>query len=316
MGLQMTEQCVTLIDVGLRDGFQSIEPLIPTATKIAILRGLHTCGIRRIEATAFVSEKAVPQLADAIELLRAAQALPGVDPQVLVTNERHAERALRAGATHLSFVLSVSERHNQGNVRRTPQESAGEYRRIVAGLPSGIQIRLNVATAFDCPFDGAVAPTTTLALMDELVDVASQAEICLCDTTGRVTPDRVSALFAAAKARFPHAPYWAFHGHDTYGQGTANVMAAWTAGVDRIDASIGGLGGCPFAPGATGNVATEDVVWMFQHMDIQTGIDLEPLTDVARSAASLPGASWGGRVRDALTAQRSRLATARDGSCA
>lgn len=298
----MSERTVTLIDVGPRDGFQSIGPIIPTDRKISIIEGLYRAGVRRVEATAFVSEKAVPQLADAAEVLAAAQALPGMDPQVLVPNERHAERALTAGATHLAFVLSVSEKHNLSNVRRLPQDSAADYRRIVAMLPAGTAIRLNLATAFDCPFDGPVDPAATLALMDELADAAPDAEICLCDTTGRVTPDRVTGLFSAAQARFPQARHWAYHGHDTYGLGLANVVAAWAAGIDRIDASVGGLGGCPFAPGATGNVASEDVVWMFRNMGVETGIDLDALVGVARDAAALPGALSGGRVRDALSA--------------
>src|SRR6266404_236452 len=301
--LSMNERLATLIDVGPRDGFQSIGTIIPTATKISLLQGLHAAGVRRIEATSFVSEKAVPQFADAVEILSAAQALPGMDPQVLVPNERHAERAIRAGAKHLAFVLSVSEKHNQNNVRRTPRESAAEYRRIVAGVPAGTKIRLNLATAFDCPFDGAIELETTLTFMEELVDAAPDAEICPCDTTGRVTPDRVSILFAAAKVRFPATRHWAYHGHDTFGLGVANVVAAWGAGVDRIDASIAGLGGCPFAPGATGNVASEDVVWMFQNMGVRTGIDIALLTEVARRAAALPGALSGGRVREALAAQ-------------
>lgn len=299
----MNRQFATLIDVGPRDGFQSIGPIIPTATKISLLQGLHAAGVRRVEVSAFVSEKAVPQFADAVEVLCAAQALPGLEPQVLVPNERHAERAIRAGAKHLAFVVSVSEKHNQSNVRRTPRESAAEYRRIVAGVPAGTKIRLNLATAFDCPFDGAIDRDAALSLMEDLVDAAPEAEICPCDTTGRVTPDRVTALFAAAKARFQATRHWAYHGHDTFGIGVANVVAAWGAGVDRIDTSIAGLGGCPFAPGATGNVATEDVVWMFHNMGVQTGIDIALLTDVAHRAAELPGALSGGRVRDALKAR-------------
>jgi hydroxymethylglutaryl-CoA lyase len=180
----MTQQSITLVDVGPRDGFQSIGPVIPTQDKLAILRGLHDAGIRRVEATAFVSERAVPQLADAAEVLAFAKSLPGMDAQVLVPSERHAERAIAAGADHVAFVLSVSEKHNMGNVRRTPGESAEEYRRIVAGLSEGVRIRLNVATAFDCPFDGAVDPAQTLELLDRLVPIAPHAEICLCDTTG------------------------------------------------------------------------------------------------------------------------------------
>lgn len=299
----MTGQSVALVDVGLRDGFQSIGPVIPTERKIAILRALHEAGVRRVEATAFVSEKAVPQLADAAEVLAVALSLEDMDSQVLVPNQRHAARAIEAGATHIAFVLSVSERHNMSNVRRTPQESAAEYRQIVANLPAGTRIRLNLATAFDCPFEGAMPREKTFALMEELIDVAPGAEICPCDTTGRVTPDRVEALFAAAMQRYPQVSRWAYHGHDTYGQGLVNVVAALRAGVQVIDASIGGLGGCPFAPGATGNVASEDVVWMLQNMGIETCIDQDRLIRVAREAVDLPGATAGGRVRDALIAR-------------
>jgi hydroxymethylglutaryl-CoA lyase len=304
------EPSVQIVDVGLRDGFQPIVPFIPTTQKLAILNRLHAAGLRRVEATAFVSEKAVPQLSDAAELLAAVQALPGMDAQVLVPTARHAERALAAGADHIAFVLSVSEKHNLANVRRTRWESVAEYARVVAALPPGTRVRLNIATAFDCPFDGPVSPWETLALVDDLIDIAPDAEICPCDTTGRVTPDRVGALFRNAKARFPEARRWAFHGHDTYGLGVANVMAAWIAGVGVIDASVGGLGGCPFAPGATGNVATEDIVWMFEAMKVSTGVALDRLVEVAGTVAALPGASVGGRVRDALAAASRRRASA------
>ncbi len=296
------QQQVTLVEVGPRDGFQPIVPFIATARKIALIQHLYDSGIRRMEVTAFVSNAAVPQLADAADVLQAAQSLPGMDAQVLVPNLRHAERALRAGATHLAFVISASEKHNRNNVRRSPQESAQEYAQIVALQPQGSAMRLNVATAFDCPFDGPVDAATTLALLDQLVEVRPDAEICLCDTTGRVTPDRVNTLMAAARAQFPRSPAWAFHGHDTYGLGLANVASAWSAGIDVIDASFAGLGGCPFAPGATGNVSSEDVVWMFEHMGVTTGIDIAKLIEVAREGATLPGALIGGRVRDAISA--------------
>jgi hydroxymethylglutaryl-CoA lyase len=136
-----------------------------------------------------------------------------------------------------------------------------------------------------------------------LVDVKPDAEICLCDTTGRVTPDRVTHLIETVRQRFPQAPLWAFHGHDTYGLGLANVVAAWNSGIGVIDASFAGLGGCPFAPGATGNVSSEDVVWMFNQMSVVTGIDIQELIAVARDGAALPGALFGGRVRDAVNAR-------------
>ena len=299
----MTEALqVTIVEVGPRDGFQPIGPFIPTERKIETIRRLHDAGLRRIEATAFVSDTAVPQLADAVDILQAAQALPGLDVQVLVPNQRHAERALTAGATRLAFVLSVSEAHNMNNVRRLPADSADEYARIADMLAEGVSMRLNIATAFDCPFEGPIDPSKTLAMIDRLAAIFPAAEICPCDTTGRVTPDRVAALLREARTRHPEVAGWAFHGHDTYGLGVANAVAAFGAEVNVIDASIGGLGGCPFAPGATGNVATEDVVWTFECMGIATGIDLDALLPVAHDAAALPGALPGGRVRSALAA--------------
>lgn len=299
----MTPESVQIVEVGPRDGFQSISPLIPTGTKIALIDGLYAAGIRRIEATAFVSKTVVPQMADAPEVLAAAQALCGLDVQVLVANLRNAERALTAGARHLAFVLSVSEKHNWNNVRCTPMESVGEYSRIAAALGSGIRVRLNLATAFDCPFDGMVSIERTVALLDLLIPVFPKAEICPCDTTGRVTPDRVSALFGRLAARFPQVTRWAYHGHDTYGLEVANAIAAWKSGVNIIDASFAGLGGCPFAPGATGNVATEDIVWAFESMGVSCGVHLDQLLIIAQKGAALSGALSGGRVRNAMAAR-------------
>jgi hydroxymethylglutaryl-CoA lyase len=294
----------TLVEVGPRDGFQPIGPLVAASIKIDFIQRLYAAGIRRIEATAFVSARAVPQMADARQILTAAMALPGLDAQVLAPNQRCAEQALSAGANHLAFVLSVSEAHNMSNVRRTPLASAEEYASVAAAAPSGVKLRLNVATAFDCPFGGAVPASQTLALLERLTDINREAEIALCDTTGRATPDHVASLFAACRSRFPTISRWAFHGHDTYGLGVANVLAAWQVGVSVFDASFAGLGGCPFAPGATGNVATEDVVWTLETMGIATGIDLTSLLAVADDGARLDGAQPGGRVRNAIRGAR------------
>jgi hydroxymethylglutaryl-CoA lyase len=304
--MMATQKSMTIVEVGPRDGFQSIEKLIPTDKKIEMIDRLYDAGIRRMEATAFVSQQAVPQLADAAEILRHAMRRPGLDVQVLIPSLKQAERALHAGAEHVAFVLSVSQKHNQSNVRRSPMDSVEDYRAIVSVLPAGVKMRVNIATAFDCPFDGPIGAESTLNLLDRLVDVLPEAEVCLCDTTGRVTPDRVAALFQSARECFPQAKHWAYHGHDTFGLGVANVVAAWQSGITVIDSSFAGLGGCPFAPGATGNVATEDVVWTFTNMGVATGIDLPALLAVANTAVALPGALHGGRVREAIRA-RGRL---------
>ncbi len=306
----MNGQAVSIVEVGPRDGFQSIGPIIPTERKIEFINRLYAAGVRRMEATAFVSKAAVEQLADAEALMSAIDALPDLDAQVLVPNARHAERAVAAGASHIAFVVSVSERHNRSNVRRSPEESVTEFADIVNLLPAGTRLRLNVATAFDCPFNGPMPVEKTLALLDQLLSVTQDVEVGLCDTTGRVTPDRVRALFSVSRTRFPQSRDWAFHGHDTYGLGVANVLTALDEGVRVIDASFAGLGGCPFAPGATGNVATEDVVWTLEKMGVPTGIDLAQLVNVAHDGAELPGAMSGGRVRAALEATLCREAAA------
>jgi hydroxymethylglutaryl-CoA lyase len=296
---------VDIVEVGPRDGFQSVASFIPTEIKISILSNLYKAGIRRVEATSFVGT-AVPQMADAKEVLAAVNTLPGMDAQVLTPTARYAECALAAGASHIAFVLSVSERHNLSNVRRTPATSVTEYAAIATSLPSTVKLRLNVATAFDCPYDGRVSPEATLDLLDQLVAIAPNAEIALCDTTGRATPGRVGELFTSCYARFPGVKSWAFHGHDTYGMGAANSLAAWRSGVTVLDASVAGLGGCPFAPGATGNVATEDLVWLFEDMGIASGISLGNLLEVATMVEALPDTQTGGRVRKAVAARRSR----------
>jgi hydroxymethylglutaryl-CoA lyase len=291
---------IEIVEVGPRDGYQGIGPFIPTETKIRLLEQLAAAGLRRIEIGSFVSPSALPQMRDTPEVLAASARLPGLSSQVLVPSERRGREAVETGARQLVFVLSVSEAHNRSNVRRHPLESVVEYERLLAAIPADIAIRLDIATAFDCPFTGRVPEAATLDLLDRLVPLREDAEICLCDTTGRVAPDHVESLFAACMARFPQVTAWAFHGHDTYGLGLANINAAFRRGVRIFDASFGGLGGCPFAPGATGSVATEDVVWMFERMGIATGVDLDALVSVACDAAALPGATPGGRVRHAL----------------
>jgi len=293
---------IAIVEVGPRDGYQGIGPFIPTERKIALLEQLAGAGLTRIEIGSFVSASALPQMRDTAEVLAACARLPEVRPQVLVPSERRGRDAVAAGARCLVFVLSVSEAHNRNNVRRSPEESAEEYERLLAAIPADVAIRLDLATSFDCPFEGRIPEEKVLALLERLVKAKPEAEVCLCDTTGRADPAHVSSLFAQAQKAFPQAAGWALHAHDTYGLGLANVHAAYREGVRVFDASFAGLGGCPFAPGATGNVATEDVVWMFERMGVPTGIDLDALVSVAREGAALPGGLPGGRVRAALSA--------------
>ncbi|WP_431304443.1 hydroxymethylglutaryl-CoA lyase [Sediminicoccus sp. BL-A-41-H5] len=291
---------IEIVEVTPRDGFQPIGPWIPTEVKVDFLRRLAATGLRRIEIGSFVSASAIPQLRDTAALVEAAAALPGLRPQVLVPTARRAEEAVAAGARFLVYVLSASEAHNQSNLRRSVAQSVEDYARMLDALPADMELRINLATAFDCPFDGRIAVEPVLALITRLAALRPDVEICLCDTTGRATPDHVAELFAAAMAAAPGVAAWAYHAHDTYGMGLATTHAAYREGIRIFDAAAGGLGGCPFAPGATGNVATEDVVWMFERMGIATGVALDALLPVARDAAALPGAAAGGRARAAL----------------
>jgi hydroxymethylglutaryl-CoA lyase len=292
-----------IVEVGPRDGYQGIKPFIATRTKIDFLRRLVATGLRRVEIGSFVSANALPQLADTREVLAVCRDIAGIAPQVLVPNERHGRLAVEAGSRFLAFVISVSEAHNRNNVRRSPLQSAEEYAKLISGLAGDVDIRLNIATAFDCPFNGRVIETEVLALLDQLIPLRDDIELCLCDTTGRATPDQVERLFASCLSRYPRVKRWAMHAHDTYGLGLANVHAAWRQGVRVFDASFAGLGGCPFAPGATGNVATEDVVWMLERMGVTTGVDLDALIPVARDGARIEGGLPGGRVRAALSSR-------------
>ncbi len=235
---------IEIVEVGLRDGFQSVPGFIPTEQKILLLRNLHDAGVRRIEATSFVGASAVPQLADAVKVLAAANALDGLDAHVLVPTLRHAQRALDAGARHVGFVLSVSEWHNRANVRRDPAESADDFAKLASLCPADVRLRLILATAFDCPKLGRIGQRAAFELLDKLTAHGRATEVVLCDTTGRADPVQVGRLFIEARNRYPSTLRWAFHGHDTYGLGAANAFAAWQAGATAIDASFAGLGGC------------------------------------------------------------------------
>ena len=302
---------VEIVEVGPRDGYQGISPFIATKTKIEMLEQLVAAGLKRIEIGSFVSAKALPQMRDTGEILAACARFIEVKPQVLVPSERRGRDAVAAGACQLVFVLSVSDSHNRNNVRRSPEESADEYERLLNSIPANIGMRLDLATSFDCPFEGRISIDKTLKLLDRLVALKPDAEICFCDTTGRADPAHVEDLFSAASERMADVKAWALHAHDTYGLGLANVHSAYRSGVRVFDASFAGLGGCPFAPGATGNVATEDVVWMFNRMGVSTGIDIDALLRVAKAGAAIPGGLSGGRVRDALSASADACAAVR-----
>jgi hydroxymethylglutaryl-CoA lyase len=294
----MTET-VTLSEVAPRDGLQSIGTFVPTETKIALVRASYEAGLRRMEIGSFVSPRAVPQMADTGEVLKAAKQLAGLECTTLVPNRRGFEAAVNAGADRLGLFMSVTEAHNKANVNRTREESFADLAAIVRDTPKGVKIRFNLSCTFHCPFEGVVPEQDALDFIARVVALDPDMEIALADTTGNASPDQVRRVFEQAQERWssPTHPRFAFHGHDTYGMGVANVAAAYEAGCRVFDAASGGIGGCPFAPGATGNVAMEDVVWLFRRMGVETGVDFPKLLAAADLAAGIPGAVPGGAMR-------------------
>ncbi len=293
----MTRQPI-ICEVAPRDGFQSIAEPLPTDEKIAIIRDLVAAGCPRVEIGSFVSPKAVPQMADMVEITAAVLDLPA-RLCALVPNVRGAENAVAAGVKEVCYVFSVSEAHNRNNVRQSVAQSLEGLANVAAALPEDVALRVDVATAFDCPFDGTVPLDQVLAAVTRAAEIAPEAEIALCDTTGRANPFMVRARFEAAMA-LPEtrANRWGFHGHDTFGMGVANALSAWEAGCNNFDTAAAGLGGCPFAPGATGNTATEDLAFAFNEGGLETGIDMERLLAVADRIAKLPGGVVGSHLRN------------------
>ncbi len=290
---------VEIVEVGPRDGLQSIARHVPTDVKIALIQRLAALGFRRIECVSFVHPTAVPQMADAEAVLAGIDR--GGDARRarlvgLVPNVRGVERALRAGGLdELNFVLSGTESQNERNLRQSIAASLASLAEAAAlARSAGLPLRATISTAFGCPFEGYVPPDRVLDLARRCAD-AGAAEVCLGDTTGMAVPTQVYRLFAALRLRLPAVPL-AVHLHNTRGSGAANLVAALHAGVRIADASIGGLGGCPFAPGATGNICTEDTVHMLEGSGVATGIDLDGLIDAARAFEPQIGVHLPGQV--------------------
>ena len=290
----MTET-VILSEVAPRDGLQSIGAFVPTETKIAIVRATYEAGLRRMEVGSFVSPRAIPQMADTGAVLQAAKQLAGLECTVLVPNRKGFEMAMNAGADRLGLFMSVTEAHNKANLNRTREESFADLAAIVREAPQGTKIRFNLSCTFHCPFEGVVPERDALDFIERVVALDPEMEIALADTTGNASPDQVRRVFGHAHAAW--GLRFAYHGHDTYGMGVANAAAAWEAGCRIFDAASGGIGGCPFAPGATGNVAMEDLVWLFRRMGVETGVDWAKLLVAADMAAAVPGATPGGAMR-------------------
>ena len=292
---------VLISEVGPRDGLQSVARTMPTAAKFAWIDGLHAAGLREIEVASFVPAKLLPQMADAADVVRHAVALPEWTVMALVPNVKGAEAAIDAGVHKITIPVSASAAHSLANVRRTREQMVDEVRAIVelrnARAP-GVGVEVGISTAFGCTLQGEV-PADEVVWLAAQVAEAGVDEVGLSDTTGMANPAQVRRLFHRVRAEIGERT-GAAHMHNTRGLGLANCLAAWDVGVRTFDASLGGLGGCPYAPGASGNVVTEDLVFMFEAMGVATGIDLEKLIAArAPLQAGLPGESIYGMTPEA-----------------
>ena len=282
---------VVIREVGLRDGLQSLAPTMPTAHKIAWIDAAYAAGQREIEVGSFVPARLLPQLADTAEVLAHAKTLPGLFASVLVPNLKGAQRALECGADLLVVPLSASHAHSLANLRKTPDEVVAEVARIRAERDAGGHATLiegGVGTAFGCTLQGEVAAGEVLRLMVALLDAGAD-RVSLADTVGFADPESVRRLFESARREVGDKLACA-HFHDTRGMGLANAYAAWQTGIERFDACLAGIGGCPHAPGASGNVTTEDLAFMLERMGVVTGLDVQALLALRqRLGAWLPG---------------------------
>ncbi|SDU87295.1 hydroxymethylglutaryl-CoA lyase [Jiangella alkaliphila] len=293
---------VSVREVGPRDGLQNEDP-ISTAAKVELIDALGKTGVRRIEAVSFVHPKAIPQMADADEVWSRVVRDPAVRYSALVPNLRGAERALAAGFTELEVVVSASDTHNRRNINRSTEESLGELPELSTLVhAAGGTLQLIVSTAWGCPYEGDVPVDRVLWVVERGV-AAGVDSLAYGDTTGMATPPRVTRLVEATRSAHPELPL-GLHFHNTRGTGLANVYAALELGVDDFDASVGGLGGCPYAPGASGNIATEELVYLLEDMGIDTGIDLPAMIEAAGLAERLVGRKLDSQVLRAGPAVR------------
>ena len=290
-------------DVAVRDGFQIEKAFIPTATKVEIVNQLARTGLHKIEVTSFVSPKAVPALADADEVLSRIDRVPGVIYVALVPNIRGVQNAAATARKpdEVNGVISASETHNRANINRTHEQSLAELPTMVkVAHDAGLSVTMSLSTTFGCPFEGHVHEDVVMDFVERFIDAGIDG-ISLADTTGMANPRQVRDLTARVLDRFParNETFYTLHFHNTRGMGLANVIAGIEAGVRSFDGSVSGLGGCPFAPGATGNICTEDMVNMLEDMGYDTRVDLAKLLAVARRIPAVVGHDVPGQVMKA-----------------
>ena len=310
----MTSVDVEISEVGPRDGLQGLKAFVPTATKTAWISAEAAAGVREIEVCSFVPASVVPQFTDAAEVVAHALAVPGLTVAALVPNLKGAENAVANGVHKITFTLSVSLSHSLANVRRTPDDQLAEFTRIVAfcrSLPPERRpfLSAGLSTVFGCVYEGAVNERSVCRLAAALAEAGAD-DVSLADTTGAAHPAQVRRVVAEVRAEIGER-LTALHLHDTRGLGLANVLAGLDSGIRAFDAALGGLGGCPFAPGALGNIVTEDLVYMLEAMGLRTGIDLDRLIEARRLLeAALPGERFVGHLHHARVPKGFRPASA------
>lgn len=284
-------------DVVTRDGFQ-IEPhFIPTEDKIKLIDGLSECGFSKIEVTSFTSPKAIPMLRDAEEVMGKIKRIPGVEYTVLVPNLRGAERALESRADELNLVMSTSETHNLANLRMTREKSFAGLAEVIRYVDGRAPINVSLSTCFGCPMEGDVPQSVVEEFAQRFVDLGVRG-LTICDTTGMANPKQVTSMAQSLQDKFPQTQL-TMHFHNTRGMGLANVLAAVQANIVRFDGSLGGLGGCPYAPGASGNISSEDAIHMLDAMGYETGINIPKLLVLARELPQIVGHAVPGQVAKA-----------------
>jgi len=296
---------VTLYEVGPRDGLQNESRMVPTDDKVKLINGLSETGLRAIEITSFVNPKWIPQLADGGDVSRRIARKPGLIYSALVPNRQGLDAAVAAGMKEVAVFMSASETHNKKNVNKTIAQTLDAFRDTVPpALAAGLRVRAYVSTVYGCPYEGAVDPGKAVELARALRELGCY-QISLGDTIGVANPRQTRDVLTRVLAEIP-APEVAVHFHDTRGTALANILVSVDMGITTVDAALGGLGGCPYAPGASGNVATEDVVYMLEGMGIRTGIDLDRLVDCARLASTLVGHEVPSKYYRAAVGARSR----------
>jgi hydroxymethylglutaryl-CoA lyase len=296
---------VTMYEVGPRDGLQNESRMVPTDDKVKLIDDLSQTGLRAIEITSFVNPKWIPQLADGAEVSRRIARKPGLVYSALVPNRQGLDAAIASGMREVAVFMSASETHNKKNINKTIAQTLAAFRDTVPpALAAGLRVRAYVSTVYGCPYEGAVDPGKAVELARALRELGCY-QISLGDTIGVANPRQVRDVLSRVFAELPK-PEIAVHFHDTRGTALANILVSVEMGITTVDAALGGLGGCPYAPGASGNVATEDVVYMLEGMGVHTGVDLDRLVDCARLASTLVGHEVPSKYYRAAIGARSR----------